>query len=303
MRAMDAIGEKNIWITGSGGTIIHSDDGGLSWTNKCPEAYEAYDFRGVAVLSDSIIIAMSAGDGSKGRAFLIKSTDKGKSWRKVLDKKENGVFFDTIKFRTPWEGYLLGDPIDEFPYLLKTTDAGETWSRVGNLPKVSEDEASFAASNSCITILGNNIWFNTQNRVFHSFNSGQNWQTINTQFMKGPSMGIFGIFAIDANTLIAVGGDYLPHKEPVLQYAHSHSGGQSWYTHRDFWKIGLTECIDVFGPKKHLLSVGTHGSAISTDTGLSWEMLDDAAFHIVKCFGNKCIAAGSDGRIGIRKLE
>lgn len=298
IRAVDAIGEKNIWISGSQGNIFQSTDGGQTWTNRCPPEYRDFDFRGIAVLADSVILAMSAGDGAEGKAFILKTTDKGQTWKKVFEKTEKGVFFDTIKFRSPWTGYLLGDPVDAYPYFWKTIDAGETWERVTNLPELAEGEASFAASNSCITVLGENIWFNTQDRIFHSFNSGKNWRVGNTLFMKGASSGIFGIFAIDAYTLITVGGDYLPHQEPMLQYAQSNTGGNSWFTHKDFWKIGLTECVDAFGPKNYLISVGTIGTGISKDTGLSWVHQDNEPFHVVKCFENYCIAAGPDGRVG-----
>ena len=299
IRAIDATGNNNIWISGSNGSILNTTDGGLTWENKCPKEYEHLDFRGIAVLGNQTVLAMSAGDASEGKAIVIKTTDGGQTWKKVLDETQKGIFFDTIKFGSPWTGYIMGDPIDASPYLLKTTDIGETWERVLNLPDVEEGEASFAASNSCITILGENIWFNTQSRIFYSFDSGKNWQVFNTLFLKGASQGIFGIFAIDKYTLIAVGGDYLPNEENTLQYAYSVSGGKSWYTTKDFWKNGLTECIGVFGASKHLISVGTHGSAISKDSGFSWSNIDSEAFHVVKCFGNSCVAAGPNGRVGV----
>lgn len=303
IRAMDASGSDNIWVSGSKGSIFVTADGGKTWENRCPLEFSHLDFRGISVLGDSVVVAMSAGDASEGRALVIKSNDKGKTWRKVVEKSEKGIFFDTIKFRSPWTGYLLGDPIDAYPYLLKTTDGGDTWIRVTNLPPINEGEASFAASNSCITTSGDNVWFHTQNRIFHSFNSGENWQAHTTLFMKGASQGIFGIFAIDPYTLIAVGGDYQPHTEPVLQYAHSGSGGQAWYTSREYWKTGLTECIGIFGSKRHLISVGTHGTDVSRDGGFTWKPLDEESFHVVKCFGNTCMAAGANGRVGVIHLE
>lgn len=299
IRALDALGGHSIWISGSKGSILNSTDGGESWQNHCPDEFKHLDFRGVAVLSDSVIIAMSAGDASEGKALLVKTTNGGKSWKKVLEKQEKGIFFDTIKFRSPWTGFVLGDPIDEYPYLLKTEDAGETWKRVENLPKIEVGDASYAASNSCITTLRDNVWFHTQNRVFHSFDGGQNWQVYNTLFLKGASQGIFGIFAIDTYTLITVGGDYLPNEEATLQYAYSTSSGQSWYTTKDFWRNGLTECISTFGSRNHMLSVGTIGSAVSKDSGLTWKAIDKEAFHVVKCFGNVCVAAGPNGRVGV----
>ena len=92
-RAIDMLDSANIWISGSKGSILKSIDRGKTWKNMCPERYKSFDFRGVAVLNQSEIVAMSAGDGSEGKAFLIKSNDSGKTWNLVLEKKEKGVFY------------------------------------------------------------------------------------------------------------------------------------------------------------------------------------------------------------------
>lgn len=298
IRSIDASDIKNIWISGSNGSIFNSKDEGLTWQNRCPEAYQNLDFRGVSVLGEKTVLAMSSGDGAEGKALVIKTTDGGKTWAKVYADTTKGAFFDTIKFTSPWTGYLLGDPIDEYPYLMVTNDVGEHWRRVENLPPIIVGEASFAASNSCISTLGNNVWFNTQNRVFNSFDAGKTWQIYNTLFMKGETQGIFGLFAIDKYTLILAGGDYKDNEEPTLQYSLSVSGGQSWYTQKDYWARGVTECVDDFGQKRYLISVGTAGTSISKDSGLSWSKIDNEPFHVVKCFGNTCLAAGSEGKVG-----
>jgi photosystem II stability/assembly factor-like uncharacterized protein len=297
-RAIDRLDSSNIWISGSKGSILKSTDKGKTWKNMCPERYKTFDFRGVAVLNQSEIVAMSAGDGSEGKAFLIKSNDSGETWNLVLEKKEKGVFFDTIKFKDSKNGFVLGDAIDKKPYLLQTKNGGMTWSRVQNLPDIMIGEASFAASNACISIVKNQIWFNTQNRVFYSKNLGKTWVVLETPFESGQSLGIFGTFFFSNNQGFIVGGDYVDDKQPTLQYAFTENGGTFWQTREDYNRKGLTECVSKIS-ENNFISVGTIGTAISTDKGKTWKEKDKESFHVVSCMGNECVAAGGNGRIGV----
>jgi photosystem II stability/assembly factor-like uncharacterized protein len=297
-RAIDRINKDTAWLSGSKGSILKSMDGGETWKNVCPEAYKNFDFRGIAVLDSKETIAMSAGDGSEGKAFCIKTTDGGQTWKVILKKKEKGVFFDTIKFKNSKIGFILGDPIDSKPYLLQTLNGGQTWERVQNLPDILVGEASFAASNSCISILRNQVWFNTQNRIFHSKNSGKTWEVLETPFETTQSRGIFGTFFLDKNLGLIVGGDYTDDKNLTLQYAYSHNQGEFWKTTQEFYRNGLTECISTIS-KNQLISVGTIGTAVSVDNGQNWRTSDKDSFHVVSCKDKKCIAAGGNGKIGI----
>jgi len=297
-RAIDMLDSANIWISGSKGSILKSTDSGKTWKNMCPEMFKAFDFRGIAVLNQSEIVAMSAGDGSEGKAFLIKSNDNGKTWNLVLEKKEKGIFFDTIKFKDSKNGFVLGDAIDKKPYLLQTKNGGMTWSRVQNLPDIMIGEASFAASNSCISILKNQIWFNTQNRVFYSKNLGKTWVVLETPFESGQSLGIFGTFFFSKKLGFIVGGDYVEDKQPTLQYAFTENAGKFWQTKENYYRNGLTECVSKIS-EYFFISVGTIGTAISTDNGKTWKEKDKESFHVVSCKENICAAAGGNGRIGI----
>lgn len=297
-RAIDRSNNGNIWISGSKGSILKSEDGGESWINVCPAQYLDYDFRGISVLNDNVILAISAGDGAEGRAFSIKSIDGGKTWSTVLEKTEKGVFFDTVKFKDAKNGFILGDAIDNKPYLLATKDAGKTWARITNLPDIMVNEASFAASNSCITIHKKQIWFNTQNRIFYSKNSGKAWEVLETPFESGKSRGIFGIFFWNDKRGIIVGGDYVDDKNTTLQYSTTENAGKLWQTQQDYYRKGLTESISKISDDE-IISVGTIGTAISIDKGKTWTEKDKNAFHVVSCKNKKCVAAGGNGKVGV----
>ncbi|MCF8325157.1 MAG: hypothetical protein K9I84_09390 [Leadbetterella sp.] len=296
-RAIDMLDSTNIWISGSKGSILKSTDSGKTWKNVCPEQYKAFDFRGISALNPNEIVAMSAGDGSEGKAFLIKSSNGGKTWNMVLEKKEKGVFFDSIKFKDSKNGFVLGDAIDKKPYLLQTKNGGMTWSRVKNLPDIMVGEASFAASNSCISIYKNQVWFNTQNRIFYSKNLGKSWEVLETPFESGRSLGIFGTFFFSKTKGMIVGGDYVDDKKPTLQYAFTENAGKLWQTKENYSRYGLTECVSKIS-ENIFISVGTIGTAISTEKGKTWKEKDKESFHVVSCKDNKCVAAGGNGRIG-----
>lgn len=267
-----------------------------------PIEFIDFDFRGIAVLNKNEVVAMSSGDGSEGKAFCIKTLDGGLTWKVVLRKTEKGVFFDSIKFKNSKTGYILGDAIDNKPYLLQTIDGGNIWKRMENLPDILVGEASFAASNSCISLFQNQIWFNTQNRIFHSKNSGKRWSVVETPFETAQSRGIFGTFFWDKNRGILVGGDYTDDKNATLQYAFSQNAGKLWQTQAEFYQKGLTECISKL-KNGNIISVGTSGTRISKDNGLTWQNLDGESFHVVTCSGESCIAAGGNGRIGIWNFQ
>ena len=167
-----------------------------------------------------------------------------------------------------------------------------------NLPDIMVGEASFAASNSCISIWKNSIWFNTQNRIFYSKNLGKTWKVLETPFESGQSLGIFGTFFFSKNRGFIVGGDYVDDKKPTLQYAFTENEGNFWQTRSDYERNGLTECISKT-TENQLISVGTIGTAISADAGKTWIAQDKEMFHVVSCKGNKCVAAGGNGRIGV----
>ena len=301
-RAMDIFDANNIWISGSKGHIMKSADGGKTWGNFCPEKYKNLDFRGVDIISKDEIIAMSAGDASEDKALVIKTNDGGKTWTEVLKKAEKGIFFDTIKFKDNKTGYVLSDPIDSKPYLLKTIDGGNSWKRVENLPEIMVGESSFAASNSCISIFGKNIWFNSQNRNFHSKNDGKTWEVLDTPFETGKSRGIFGTFFIDNKNGFIVGGDFVDDKNPTLQYAVSNNAGKLWLTKTSYLLNGLTECISRINGSNYI-SVGTIGTALSKDKGQTWTSSDKNSFHVVKCVENNCYAAGGNGKVGVWHLD
>jgi photosystem II stability/assembly factor-like uncharacterized protein len=290
---------NNVWVSGSKGSILKSTDSGVTWTNTCPETYQKLDFRGLFAINKSTVLAISAGNAEDSMAVILKTSDAGKTWEKVFQSTEKGVFFDAIKFVNNKVGFILSDAIDEKPYLLKTTNAGKTWKRIDKniFPNIIKGEASFAASNSCISVFGNNVWFNTQNRIFKSENMGKTWVVYNTEFGKSESKGIFGIFFYSATNGIAVGGDYLDKTTKTLQLAMTVNGGASWISKPINIKAGLTECASITTTNK-IIVASLQGVSVTNDFGKNWNILDSTPFHAVSCNKTVCFSVGGNGKIG-----
>lgn len=299
-----SVTEKNetFLISGSGGYVLLKSNNTDNWINISPKEYSALDFRSSDIINDSTFIIASAGDAEKGQAVVLRTRNSGKTWDIVYETKEKGAFLDAMKISKDGWGFILGDPIDDKPFLLYTNDFGMNWKRhiSNDLPKIDPGEASFAASNSCLQINENNVWFNTQNRVFKSENKGNTWQVYESPFEKLPSRGIFGLQFLNNKNGIAIGGDYLDKSTEVLQYIKTYDGGKTWDLETAFKDIGLSESA-VFISKSIILRASLQGSYISKNKGKTWSIIDKTPFHGVACSNDLCYFVGGKGKIGMYK--
>jgi photosystem II stability/assembly factor-like uncharacterized protein len=239
LRGVSAVSQQIVWASGTHGTYLRTTDGGHTWISaQVPDASNL-DFRGVVAFSADEAFLMSAGPGEQSRIY--HTSDAGQHWKLQFTATNPKSFFDSIAFWDATHGIVLGDPIPDETgqlkfQLLQTTD-GQTWTPVSTsqLPAADEGEGAFAASNSCIAILGGNdpkIWFATGGRVarvFHSSDRGVTWQVFNTPIAHGPdSAGIFSIAFRDANHGVIAGGDYKHPDQDGPNLAFTNDGGKTW---------------------------------------------------------------------------
>ena len=60
---------------------------------------------------------------------IIRTTDGGKTWKRLLERREGGPEYDQLIFINEKEGWLR-----ERNALLHTTDGGDTWQAAAKLP-------------------------------------------------------------------------------------------------------------------------------------------------------------------------
>ncbi len=191
-------------------------DGGLTWrAGKVPDA-EVLDFRGIRAIDARTVYLMSSGPGDKSRIY--KTRDAGEHWALQFTNAEPKGFFDAIAFWDAQHSIVVGDQLDGRAEVLTTDDGGASWQRQSPPPGLP-NEGSFAASNTCLTLLGEReAWFGTGGtgaaRVFHSTDRGRTWTVATTSVRNdGAAAGIFSLAFADARHGIAVGGDYSKDKE------------------------------------------------------------------------------------------
>jgi photosystem II stability/assembly factor-like uncharacterized protein len=271
-----------VWASGSNGVILKSVDEGKNWTRLHVTDGDSLDFRGIVTFSASTAYVMSIGDGDKSRIY--KTADGGTTWKLQYSGDRKEFFLDSIACLSEKECLALGDPIDGKFLLLKTTD-GEQWNPLPteNMPPALGGEGAFAASNSCLVLKGNEIYFGTGGpaaRVFHSPDGGLTWTVARTPIVQGnASSGIFALGFDGNNRLIALGGDYKQPDYAEHVAAYSADNGKTW-------QLSVKQTGGFRSAVAHLndgrwVAVGPGREDISTDGGLHWNHTDSLNLNAV----------------------
>lgn len=271
-----------VWASGSNGVILKSLDEGKTWQRLHVADGEALDFRGIVAFSADVAYVMSIGEGEKSRIY--KTTDGGENWNMEYSDKRKEFFLDSIACLSEKECLALGDPIDGKFLLLKTSD-GEHWNPLPTdyMPAALGDEGAFAASNSCIVLKGNEIYFGTGGptaRVFHSPDGGLTWTVARTPIVQGnASSGIFALGFDGNHRLIALGGDYKQPDYSEHVAAYSVDNGKTW-------QLSAKQPGGFRSAVAHLndgswVAVGPSREDLSTDGGLHWNHTDSLNLNAV----------------------
>jgi photosystem II stability/assembly factor-like uncharacterized protein len=220
-----------VWASGSKGVILKSIDEGGTWKRVHIADGEALDFRGIVAFNASSAYVMSSGESGKSRIY--KTADGGETWTLQYTDKRKEFFLDSIACLSEAQCFALGDPLDGKFLLLHTTD-GQHWSPLPStsMPAALSGEGAFAASNTCLLLSGEEIFFGTGGpaaRVFRSPDSGRTWTVVETAIAHGnASSGIFSIARGDKKEIVVVGGDYLDPKRASAVAAYSFDEGKTW---------------------------------------------------------------------------
>jgi photosystem II stability/assembly factor-like uncharacterized protein len=277
----------NAWATGADGTVLRCIDG-RSWQKMTVPGGEKLDFRDVEVLSNGIVVLMSAGPGDLSRIY--RSTNGGKVWTLVHTNPDKDGFYDAIAFWDDKSGAVLGDPVAGRFVVRLTSDGGLTWAAPppGTMSEAFPGEGAFAASGTCLTVRksGSEGWFVTggarMSRVFRTYDRGVAWSSSPNPVPAGnPSSGLFSVAFLDARTGFAAGGNY---KEPTLAAlngSRTDNGGRTW-TPAPLSESGFfSAVVAVPGAPSRLVAVGPTGTAVSDDRGNTWRKLDAIPLNAV----------------------
>ena len=196
LQAVSAPSSTVCWVAGATATVRRTTDGGTTWTDANPNP-------GVITGDVYNIWALDANTAllttSPGATFIYRTTNGGANWTQVFTQA--GGFIDAIVMSSATTGYAYGDPVGARWSLWKTTDGGVTWDSTGMyLPQA----ASEAGWNNAMCVVGNNIWFGTNNtKVYRSTNGGAtgSW----TGVVTTGNVSTYGVWFTSATNGLCVG--------------------------------------------------------------------------------------------------
>ncbi|MBA2293946.1 MAG: oxidoreductase [Actinobacteria bacterium] len=308
LRGVSAVSDEVAWVSGSGGTVLRTLDGGATWQNVAPPDAAAQAFRDLEAFGVDTAVLLAIGTGEASR--LYRTDDGGATWTKTYQNTDPSAFYDCMSFFDRKRGLVLGDPVGGKFQILATEDGGRSWSLLPNagMPAALPGEFAFAASGTCIeTAGGRDAWFATGgdavSRVFHSDDRGRSWTVTETPVTSGPTAGIYSLSFTSPRVGIAVGGDFLAPTNAANGAAYTTDGGETWtiangpgeYRSGSAWVPRLPRTA---------VAVGPTGSDVSRDGGRSWTRFDTGSLDAVDCAQTgACWGSGAGGRVARLRVE
>ena len=263
-----------------------------------------YEFRSIAQTSPAIFILSVSNP-----AVLYKIAKDDSEVKLVYQENHKKVFYDCLQFWNDKEGIAIGDPIEDCLSMIVTRDGGNSWTKIpsSKLPKVSDGEAAFAASNTNIVLKGNKTWIvsgGKKARVFYSPDKGNSWEVFETPIIQGKTMtGIFTADFYDSKIGFIAGGNYEVLNQNFGNKASTKNGGKTWDLKAENQGFGYASCVQYVpnSDGKGLVTVGASGLYYSADSGNSWKQLstDSSLFTIRFIDNHTAIAAGKNKMIRI----
>ena len=259
------------------------------------------EFRSIAQTKEFIFI-MNIGTP----ALLYRISKDGSRIKKMYQENHPKAFYDSMQFWNDEEGIAMGDPTDDCLSVVITRDGGLTWHKVycENLPKVSDGEAAFAASNTNLVVKGSETWMvsgGKKSRVFYSADKGKTWSAVETPIVQGEAMtGIFTADFYDAKTGFIAGGNYEQLSQNFGNKAFTKDGGKTWKLIAEKEGFGYTSCVQ-YVPKSNgqqLVTVGASGVFYSSNSGEKWNKLsDDTTIYTIRFMDDSTAIAGGKNKI------
>src|SRR5213596_59698 len=118
LRGVSAVSDRVAWASGSGSTVLHTADGGVSW-QKLTVTSDVVDFRDIDAIDTQTAYVLSIGNGSASRIY--KTSDGGATWTVQFKNEDARAFYDAMSFWDSEHGIVMGDSIDR-QFCIITTD-------------------------------------------------------------------------------------------------------------------------------------------------------------------------------------
>ena len=283
--SVSAVDNNVCWISGEGGVILRTTNGGITWINVGGGAVIGTTNTVNNIYGLDANTCIASANSLNGAAFVYRTTDGGSNWTQVF--AQNPGFIDAVWMTSVINGFMVGNPVNSRWSLWKTNDGGATWDSTGLYLKSPGGETGW---NNSLYINGSNIWIGTGNsKIYYSSDNGANWTA-----QPLPLLNIHSI-SFSGNNGIAAGSTALNEGEISI----STNNGTSW-TAGPF--TSSSSGNGVTQGNNFIYSTMAGAIYLSTNSGVSFSKVDsvsgNAYYDLAIARNGNCIwACGGDGII------
>ncbi len=310
-----SVSEKEVLFAGSNGVYGNfeinakegiSDDGVYNsyFKVKNTGAIDFLDkkpaFRSIANTTDSFFML-----SIEAPALLYHYSKKTNEIKLVYIEDVEGIFYDAMTFWNDQEGIAMGDPIGDCLSIIITRNGGDTWEKKActHLPKITQGEAAFAASDTNIKTIGSHTWIVTggiKSRVLYSPDKGNTWTVHTTPIVQGEeTTGAYSMDFYNEYQGIIYGGDYTKPDLAVNNIAITSDGGKTWNTTSANGNQGYKSCVQYVPNSngKELIALGFTGISYSQDGGDHWDEISSESFLSFRFLNDSIAYAGGRNKL------
>ncbi len=309
IRGLSVVDDNIAWVSGSGGMVGRTNDGGKNWKWFNAKKFipddslrNRIDFRDIEAFDGATAIIMAI----ESPAYILKTNDGGETWKVVYENKTKGMFLDAMEFWNEQSGIVIGDPVDGRFFIARTFDGGSNWQDIPfeNRPVADSGEACFAASGTNVKPINKSeavfVSGGLTSRLFSKNNP------IVLPIIQGKETTGANSIAILNNKkkkagkkMVVVGGDFNADSSTTKNCFITKDGGKKWIAPA-ISPHGYRSCVEFISADK-LVSCGLNGVDYSADGGMIWQWISKDGYHVCRKAknGNGVFFAGGNGKIGI----
>ena len=273
--------EKEGWACGRWGVVLHTADGGKTWTIQSSS-------------NENTLVSICFVDLQNGWAVgeegtILHTADGGKTWKK--QKSPVPFYLMKVYFVTPLKGWIVGEQTN----ILSTLDGGKTWNI-----QFKDEDFILKSISFCDELHG---WaVGEYGFIYHTKDGGVTWKKQAGHFDISEETGaveggnfLFDVTAVDPQTAWAVGIDGY-----VIRTL---DGGKTWKEVKT--DAPKTQLFCVASNRAGTVLIGGNGTIlISMDNGKTWKnpafqppIIYGWLYGIARRSSSEFVAVGWDGSI------